>query len=187
MDDEQLIAITQHALDAGAIQKGQEFFALLRRVSELDPQVIVEIGSDSGGTLHGFRAIAPGATLISIDLPKGPFSSGRDFSPPPDTTLIQADSHLVSTWQSLVEHLGVRMIDALFIDGDHTYLGVRQDFLMYAGLVRSGGIVIFHDIVEHADDQVGVGRLWAEVHAASKMEYITEPVTWGGVGIAVMA
>lgn len=187
MDDEQLIAITQHALDEGAIQKGQEFFALLKRVAALDPQVIVEIGSDTGGTLHGFRDVAPTATLISIDLPKGPFSSGREFYPPPGTVLIQADSHLESTWQVLAEKLEERMIDVLFIDGDHTYLGVRQDFIMYGGLVRSGGIVAFHDIAEHSDDRIGVNRLWAEVHAASKIEYLTEPFSWGGIGCAVMA
>jgi predicted O-methyltransferase YrrM len=38
--------------------------------------------------------------------------------------------------------------DFLFIDGDHTYQGVKQDFQMYSPLVKKGGIVAFHDIVK---------------------------------------
>jgi cephalosporin hydroxylase len=37
-------------------------------------------------------------------------------------------------------------IDALFIDGDHAYNAVLQDWLLYEPLVRAGGIVAFHDI-----------------------------------------
>jgi cephalosporin hydroxylase len=36
-------------------------------------------------------------------------------------------------------------IDFLFIDGDHSYQGVLTDWLLYAPLVRSGGIIAFHD------------------------------------------
>jgi len=35
--------------------------------------------------------------------------------------------------------------DLLFIDGDHSYEGVKQDWVMYSPLVRKGGIVAFHD------------------------------------------
>ena len=37
-------------------------------------------------------------------------------------------------------------IDALFIDGDHSYAGVLCDWLLYHKLVRPGGIVAFHDV-----------------------------------------
>lgn len=36
-------------------------------------------------------------------------------------------------------------IDFLFIDGDHTYPGVLTDWLLYAPLVKKGGIIAFHD------------------------------------------
>lgn len=36
-------------------------------------------------------------------------------------------------------------IDFLFIDGDHTYQGVLTDWLLYAPLVKRGGIIAFHD------------------------------------------
>jgi cephalosporin hydroxylase len=37
-------------------------------------------------------------------------------------------------------------VDVLFIDGDHTYKGVMTDWLLYEPLVKSGGIVAFHDL-----------------------------------------
>jgi predicted O-methyltransferase YrrM len=36
-------------------------------------------------------------------------------------------------------------MDVLFIDGDHSYAGVLSDWLIYALLVKKGGIVAFHD------------------------------------------
>jgi predicted O-methyltransferase YrrM len=36
-------------------------------------------------------------------------------------------------------------IDVLFIDGDHNYGAVLTDWLLYAPLVKKGGIVAFHD------------------------------------------
>ena len=51
-------------------------------------------------------------------------------------------------------------IDALFIDADHAYESVERDFNIYAPLVRSGGIVGFHDIF-HVPE--GSGRHWKEV------------------------
>jgi predicted O-methyltransferase YrrM len=39
----------------------------------------------------------------------------------------------------------VDKIDFLFIDGDHRYPAVLSDWLLYAPLVKSGGIVAFHD------------------------------------------
>lgn len=42
-------------------------------------------------------------------------------------------------------------IDALFIDGDHSYKGVLIDWLLYSPLVKVGGIVAFHDIELYYD------------------------------------
>lgn len=36
-------------------------------------------------------------------------------------------------------------VDLLFIDGDHAYGSVLTDWLLYHPLVRSGGVVAFHD------------------------------------------
>ena len=36
-------------------------------------------------------------------------------------------------------------IDILFIDGDHSYSGVLNDFMLYERLVRKGGYIVFDD------------------------------------------
>ena len=36
-------------------------------------------------------------------------------------------------------------VDVLFIDGDHTKVGVIADWEDYSGLVKKGGVVIFDD------------------------------------------
>ena len=36
-------------------------------------------------------------------------------------------------------------IDILFIDGDHSYQAVINDFMLYEGLVKSGGYIVFDD------------------------------------------
>ncbi|AWB95920.1 hypothetical protein DCE93_09795 [Agromyces badenianii] len=56
-------------------------------------------------------------------------------------------------------------VDLLHIDGRHGYEDVKADFESWAGTVRSGGIVLFHDIAEH-DRDFGVWRLWEELSSA---------------------
>lgn len=46
--------------------------------------------------------------------------------------------------------LGFKMkqqrVDLLFIDGDRSYEGVKQNWEQYSALVRPRGMVVFHDI-----------------------------------------
>jgi predicted O-methyltransferase YrrM len=52
----------------------------------------------------------------------------------------------LSTREDLRRLLGSRGIDLLFIDGDHSYAGVRWDFEAYGSLVRPGGLIALHDV-----------------------------------------
>ncbi len=42
--------------------------------------------------------------------------------------------------------------ELIFVDGDHTYQGVRQDILDYYPLLAPGGIMIFHDYLPAVDE-----------------------------------
>ena len=40
---------------------------------------------------------------------------------------------------------GEPAIDFVFIDGDHSYDGLRQDWEAWSGLVAAGGLIALHD------------------------------------------
>jgi cephalosporin hydroxylase len=50
--------------------------------------------------------------------------------------------------------------DILFIDGDHSYAGVKKDYEMYKDLVKDGGYIMFHDTVNPNE---GVKQFWDEL------------------------
>lgn len=176
------------AVHAGALQKVTELARLVEIVDEHRPGIIVEIGSDAGGTLAAWTQLAP--VVISVDLPSGPFSTRRPLEGH-GAKLIAGDSHDPDVWMQLYRLVGRGGIDFLFVDGDHTYTGVRADAVRYEMLVRRGGLVAFHDVCPHPDHpDVGVPQLWAEIKAGQlpgfvPVEEITAcPLTWGGIGLA---
>ena len=185
--------IAHTAVEAGASQKVRELAGLVDLVGELDPRVILEIGSMDGGTLRAWKAVAPDATLISVSLSGGPYGGG---TVPEGITQhhLDLDSHSALALTRVLEILDGRPIDFMFIDGDHSYEGVRSDFAMYAWLVRrGGGIVAFHDILPH-DDGTGieVDRFWHELTARYEwdqfvaLDELRENKVWGGIGVVYL-
>lgn len=51
------------------------------------------------------------------------------------------------------EFLGVRRIDMLFVDGDHSYEGCLADVRKFLPLVREGGLMVLHDVFGWFDAQ----------------------------------
>jgi hypothetical protein len=82
-------------------------------------------------------------------------------------------------------------VDFLFIDGGHEAATVRSDWLMYAPLVRDGGLVAFHDIAETRWN-LGVPPLWRELKSLpGSVEIIGETAagtsTPFGIGVLEMS
>jgi predicted O-methyltransferase YrrM len=155
------------------------------------PKCSFEIGTNYGGTLLLLCAVSPPkAKIISVDLPSGRFGGGyprrkiplfRKF-PRADQRLhlIRADSHSPETKERVLRILEGEPLDFLFIDGDHSYAGVQHDFEMYAPLVRSGGIVAFHDIVVHKPDtECQVKKFWSEIKHHYRHREIIEDLNQG--------
>jgi SAM-dependent methyltransferase len=69
--------------------------------------------------------------------------------------------------------------DAIFIDGDHSYNGVYQDYKGCIKLLNEGGFLIFHDI--NSSISPGVTKLWNEIKNENCIEFITLDVC--GIGI----
>jgi cephalosporin hydroxylase len=180
------------------IQIPSEIKYLLRKVEEQKPKVVVEIGTRMGGTLFLFTKMAQkNAKIISIDYPDGfggyykpsrinfykSFATGNQ-----SMTLIKGDSHAAQTKQQLLQALNGEKIDFLFIDGDHSYEGVKMDFEMYGPLVRGGGLIAFHDNKPtESNAWSGVIPYWEELKKSSYKteEFFGDEDTWGGMGVLV--
>ena len=161
------------------------------RVQRLGAHRYVEIGSARGAMLLLMsHACAPGAEIVSIDLPGGPGSN------PGDVALLHKAAKTMtsdgfgvklflcsSTEPEPGRWLQGKSVDVLYIDGDHRYDRVRRDVEMYGPFVRSG-VVILHDIAAcgqiYDGMPVEVNRLWAELSPVRKSEsFIAQPGQWG--------
>ncbi len=59
--------------------------------------------------------------------------------------LIQGNSYFNETETKFKEELNNNELDLLFIDGDHTLDGVKNDYERYSKYVKKGGFIIFDD------------------------------------------
>jgi hypothetical protein len=161
-----------------ALQKVPELTFILSLIRPTDK--VLEIGCDAGGTTWAIKQ--SGATHYGLDLPGDRFSSGLAFASEDHTNMVWGNSHLPGTKDLIQDKIGLPgKVDILIIDGDHTYNGVQDDFYMYAGMCN--GIVIFHDICEHPDPDVGVAKFYESIKVGyNHIEYMTEPMDWGGIG-----
>lgn len=145
-----------------ASQRLDELVAAVEVVANVEPKVIVEIGCDAGGTLFCWRQLCDsvyGITLADNTAPTG----GQGY--PLEThgaAVLAGDSRDSASLAWLRERLAGRLIDVLHIDGDHSYKGVDSDYRMYSPLVRSGGLILVHDVFNHWDKRVQVHEWWAE-------------------------
>lgn len=178
------------------LQVRDELAQLVKIVSERRPTSVLEIGTAQGGTLWLWCRVAdPRATIVSIDLRHGQFGGGYHWAKIPlyksfaqngqALRLIRGDSHAPET-RSRVKRQLPRTVDFLFIDGDHSYEGVKQDFEMYSPLVAKGGIIAFHDILPHATQRdCQVHRFWNELKRdCEHQEIVADPKQgWAGIGV----
>jgi cephalosporin hydroxylase len=200
------IAITESYVGKGwfadmkSWQVPSEFLQMQQRVLAAKPAVILEIGTAKGATLLGWCRIAA-KKVISVDLLGGIHGGGypsikqglyKEFvsdRPGVELHLIQADSHLPTTREEAKKRLFGDAIDVLFIDGDHSYEGVKADFELWSTLVSPGGLVIFHDILPHkVVAHCEVDKLWNELKPRyAHEEYIDNPDQgWAGIGVLTM-
>jgi predicted O-methyltransferase YrrM len=109
--------------------------------------------------------------------------------------VISGDSQDRATFNRIAEILGERRLDLLFIDGDHSYSGVKHDFETYSILVRDGGWIAFHDIVPDYRTRFGIStsgytgdvpRYWREVRERWPSLEIVEAEGQDGYGIGVL-
>jgi predicted O-methyltransferase YrrM len=179
------------SLPLAPAQVRREVTAFVERVRDEHPRRVLEIGTGHGATLYLLAwASAPDARLLSLD--------NRDFSARrrlyrsfarkgQQVQVMLCDSHTVESRNAVRTFFGGEPVDVLFIDGDHSYDGVRRDYELYSPFVRSGGLIAFHDIVDGSESFVGgVPRFWRELKPTlGEVVELVESWSQGGYGIGL--
>lgn len=189
----------------GAAQKYKELCSMIQFINNRGlNKCILEIGTGRGGTFWLWCQLSEiNGTVISIDMPDGEFGGGYSLSEierfktykksKQRLKLIRNDSHLSATENELKEFIGNKGVDILFIDGDHTFEGVKDDFYRYKKYVNPNGLIIFHDIVEHDKvPECQVKNFWDLIKENfESYEFVDKEFddrgwgNWGGVGIII--
>lgn len=187
------------SLSCPAIQSQQirsEFLELAKLVKQQNCKYVMEIGTFRGGTLFVFSQLAaPGATMISLDFHMSFFGKVYGALQKPllrkfvrngkSLFMVRENSHLPQTLDTIRDILQGHELDFLFIDGDHSYEGVREDFTMYSPLVREGGLIAFHDIADSGGSRE-VHRLWTELTPNYQHEEFIHVTGDRAMGIGVL-
>lgn len=192
------VELVQKAIrDFGAAQLPEEITGLVDLLKKHPPKNIMEIGSEAGGTFYLWCRLATlGGVKISLDLPSGSSGSGKFRDPSAlaarstqfkrwsaNVQIVTGDSHEQKSWREVEALLDGTLLDFLFIDGDHSYEGVKLDYEDYKGFVRPGGLIAFHDINDtefHRKRSCYVAKFWEELQGA-KQEFNLHQ-EWGGIG-----
>jgi len=171
-----------------------EIIEFLNLVNAIKPKTVLEIGTAMGGTLFLLsRFSSSKALLISMDLLSDDISS-RNFDfykkiarSRQSIVFLEGDSHKRLTLEKVEKILKDRKVELLFIDGDHSYEGIKKDFKMYSPLVKSGALVCFHDIVPGDPKKVGgVPEFWKEIRERYETQEIVENWNQAGYGIGII-
>lgn len=177
-------------------QEANEFAELLDIYKELAPRRVLEIGIREGGTFYQWMKHAPpGAVIIGVDFPIGKWGENIIAEYPRFwhyagersvvINVILGDSHHPITQTAVAGMLG--SADFIFIDGDHTYEGICNDFEYYRRLVSPGGIIAIHDILPNwLDKSIEVPRYWEELKERFTCRELVSSDNQNGYGIGLV-
>lgn len=155
-----------------------------------DETRIIHIGVEYGASLHCSKAGAPKAEIVGVDLDLSKFEGDKDAF-----TWLEGDSAELGWEHYKPAHL-------LFIDGDHSEVGVHKDIQAWIHTVKPGGVIAFHDCYQDLDlwpHTAGVRKAidawdWAptawepmqapdSIAAFRRKPYLKRGDGWGTIGI----
>lgn len=148
------------------------------------PSRMVEFGCNIGRTAKVILREVPSlVSYVGIDVRPGyqyACEVQKNETPQNPGQLVQEDVR----FQLLLSERGtfdftkndIGKADVVFIDGDHSYDAVRHDSFLAKEIVRSGGIIIWHDY--HTIPTVGVRKALEEFHSVDGIDIKYVENTW---------
>ena len=137
---------------------------------------IVEIGCNEGLTTRDLALSNPDRTIYAVDytgddLPnekqkvEQPAIIGRNVTGFKNVKIINSKSADVDA--SIFEN-----VRFAFLDGDHTYEGIKADFNKMCGVISKDGVIIIHDYwLENESEWVGIRKFVKEIQHKYKMTH----------------
>jgi hypothetical protein len=118
----------------------------------------VEIGVDKGKSLSIAKMVAKNEVVImGVDL--------RENPQVPGTVFYQGDSAVIAN-----QFLTRPFINVLFIDGDHSYQGCKQDIETWYPFMKKEGVMLFHDCDESSPGVVQAVAEFVNTHTVTRWE-----------------
>jgi predicted O-methyltransferase YrrM len=129
----------------------QETSILIELVNSVSPKVMIEFGCNRGVTAKRVLENVPSLEkYIGIDVPpdyQPKLACQHSEVPKRAGTFASGDDrfYLLSVPSIDLKPENLEPCDAVFIDGDHSFGAVMHDSLLARALLRSGGIIVWHD------------------------------------------
>lgn len=130
-------------------QDPEEFAAFIHYVATKIPpaKLSMDIGIASGGQTKFLRDYWRSDKTIVVDLGQHPvYPHWKRIKKDLNSDLILeviGDSHTPETRNKLLPY--ANQVDFAFVDGDHSYKGLRQDIFLTKELLKLGGHMVLHD------------------------------------------
>lgn len=177
-----------------AVQVESEFSAFLTLVQKYKVKSYLEIGTARGDTFHEVVSHMPeGSKAVAVDMPESNWGLGgskthlsmarkdlreKGYS----VNIVWGDSRYPNVIEETKRH---GRFDLVFIDGDHTYDGVKSDFENYGSM---GKIIAFHDIADRMrpnrkGEKIEVPIFWNEIKKHYKHLEFIAPNSTMGIGV----
>jgi hypothetical protein len=170
-----------------AIQKEHEFLWLVSTLLRNQVSSLLSIGLYQGGVewhiSRLYRERNRDIAITGIDIDNSP-QLQKNLA---EIGLVWDQSFKFLQQSSHADCSKLGYFDAVWIDGDHSYECVKQDFEL--ALTHATKIIAFHDIIDSAyHRRMGclVSKLWAEIKKSGlRTEEIVGP-DWAGIGIVYL-
>lgn len=176
-----------------------EWKGLMEKLSGgLRPKRILEIGTGLGGSTYFLTKLAgENSLVVTVDAEQTAASAVSLFAKQAGQRVraVTGSSHDPATVEKVAAVLGDKPVDLLYIDGDHSYEGVKKDFELYKRFCGPDTVVCFHDIIpdhgvtKNIPTEACTGevyKFWAELKASYRHEEIVEDHDQNGFGIGVI-